>query len=417
MNQTTPTQTQLRFAEQPTRNATGFAQSTERQFCSEISSLTLVACLSFWCSSVCAQQPLWDDAAPVPAAADLDSVDGVEFHVIKRWEPKVDGFNWLHGIALAWHNDRLYASFGHNAGKENTATEVANYCVSDDKGVTWSKPALIDDGQEDNLAVSHGVLLNHKGRLWAFQGAFFGRMRDVHTRAYVLNDKTDVWEKKGTVIADGFWPMQEPQRMENGNWIMAGLKVTDGYGGPNDPAAVAISHGDNLLKWDLVPIPKPPDLEMWGESTVILDGANALNIARYRSPVALVSYSSDFGRSWSMTASSNLPMTASKPSAGILSSGQRYLIANTVTNGRNQRWPLTIAVTAADGGSFQRIFRIRDAIHDGPGESHGKAALSYPYAVELNGKLYVGYSNAGGRGGNQNSGELAIIPVSSLASP
>ena len=42
--------------------------------------------------------------------------------------------------------------------------------------------------------------------------------------------------------------------------------------GSDDPAAVAISHGDDFTKWDVVAIPKPEDLEMWGESTVIADG-------------------------------------------------------------------------------------------------------------------------------------------------
>ena len=42
------------------------------------------------------------------------------------------------------------------------------------------------------------------------------------------------------------------------------------------------------------------------------------------------------------------------------------------------------------------------------------ARLSYPYAAEYNGKLYVIYSNDGGRGGNRNSCELAIVPVDKL---
>lgn len=65
--------------------------------------------------------------------------------------------------------------------------------------------------------------------------------------------------------------------------------------------------------------------------------------------------------------------------------------------------------------TFVRLFRIRDAICDGRGESLPLAALSYPYAVEHNGMLYVGYSNDGGRGGNRNSAELAVIPITSLS--
>jgi len=360
-------------------------------------------------------QELWSPDRRVPLSNDLVPVAGATFHVIKRREPELDGYNWLHGVALAWHNGRLYASFGHNRGAENTAGEEARVCISEDGGQSWGNPSTIDAGDEPELAVSHGVFLAHPGELWAFHGAFYGRMRDVHTRAYVLNHDDDTWTQLGVVMEGGFWPMQAPQRMDDGNWIMAGLSVTDGYGGPNDPAAVAVSAGNDFTQWKLVRIPKQPSLEMWGESTVIVNGPNVLNIARWRNPTALVSRSTNFGLTWTECRSSNLPMAASKPYAGILSTGQRYLIATTTADSGNRRSPLTIAVSGPDGLPFRRIFRIRGAEHDGPGESHPEGQLSYPYAVEHDGKLYVGYSNDGSRGGNRNSAELAILPVASLA--
>ena len=70
------------------------------------------------------------------------------------------------------------------------------------------------------------------------------------------------------VVDGGFWPMQEPQQLANGNWIMAGFRV-----GGGNPAAVAISDGDDLLSWQLIPLPKEID-GMWGESTVLLDQHN-----------------------------------------------------------------------------------------------------------------------------------------------
>lgn len=58
---------------------------------------------------------------------------------------------------------------------------------------------------------------------------------------------------------------------------------------------------------------------------------------------------------------------------------------------------------------------IRHAVwKDGPGESDPGAALSYPYAIEFQDKLYVGYSNNGERRGNHNSAELAVIPIENL---
>mgnify|MGYP001556926732 CR=1 FL=1 len=53
---------------------------------------------------------------------------------------------------------------------------------------------------------------------------------------------------------------------------------------------------------------------MWGESGIIVNGATVLNIARYGAkPLALVSKSTDHGRSWTTMAESNLPMATSKP--------------------------------------------------------------------------------------------------------
>lgn len=360
--------------------------------------------------------PLWPPGTPVPNAAETLPLDNAVFHLIKAYEPDTDGFFWLHGVALAWHRDRLYASFGHNTGAENTASEVAHGRVSEDNGATWGPVFTIDEGDEPGLAVSHGVFLEHEGRLWAFHGAFYGSMERVHTRAYVLNDASGAWERKGIVIAGGFWPMQEPQRLADGNFIMAGIRVANGYGGTDDPAAVAISHGGDLTLWDLVVIPKPPEIEMWGESCVIVGPREILNIARFGEPVALVAVSSDSGRTWTESRRSVLPLAASKPYAGVLSNGQHYLIGATTADSGNRRAPLTIAVNPPGETTFRRIYRIRDAVHDGPGESGPYCSLAYPYAVEHGGMLFVGYSNDGGRGKNRNSAELAVIPVAALAS-
>ena len=162
--------------------------------------------------------------------------------------------------------------------------------------------------------------------------------------------------------------MAGPQKMDDGNWIMAGVSVAGGYGGPDDPAAVAVSHGDDLTRWDVVRVPKPPAMEMWGESTVIVDGCDVLLIARYRKPVALAATSRDFGRTWTPVRETNLPMAASKPYAGVLSTGQQYLVCTTTSDSGNRRSPLTIAVSRPGGKVFTKIYRIRDAVHDGPGE-------------------------------------------------
>ncbi|OGV58039.1 MAG: hypothetical protein A2283_15965 [Lentisphaerae bacterium RIFOXYA12_FULL_48_11] len=360
----------------------------------------------------------------IPKTADMPVLQNITFNVIKPYEFDKDGYRFLHGVALAWHKGNLYASFGHNRGGENTDTEEARVRVSENGGKTWSRTITMDSGDEPGLGVSHGVFLSHCGRLWAFHGAYSGTMTKVHARAYLLNEESGKWEYKGVVIEGGFWPLQEPLKMSDGNWIMSGISV-----GKGNPAAVAISHGEDFTKWDLVVIPKQPDLKMWGESGVFLDGRRIVNIARRdgAQPTVLVASSGDYGRTWAESKAGNLPMAASKPYTGTLSTGQHYMICSTTADGGNRRSPLTIAVTRPGETVFSKIYVIRHArFPEGPGESHEKVALSYPYAVEHENKLYVGYSNSGGGIGrkgqgrelwNNNSAELAIIPVSMLVVP
>ena len=379
--------------------------------------LTAVATSQTKPSSVPAPQPspreerfvLWDPTRELPKSTELAPLEGVRFSVIQRREPAVDGYNWLHGVAAVWHGGALWTSFGRNKGDENTATEIAQGRTSTDAGRTWG-PVFPIDGGTPGLAVSHGVFLSHKGALWAFHGNFTGKLKDVHTVAYLLDPATGRWLRKATVAAEGYWPTAEPQRMADGNWIMAGFCVAG-----RNPAAVAISEDDSFTKWRLVKIPLTPSVgRIWGESALVVRGETILCIARWAKPVALAAASNDYGRTWSTMIPTNLPMAASKPYAGLLSTGQQYLICTTTADAGNRRNPLTIAVSRPEHKLFSKVFRIRDAVAEAPGESAPEARLSYPYAVEHEGSLYVVYSNDGARGHNRNSAEMAVIPLRAL---
>src|SRR6185503_11055606 len=97
----------------------------------------------------------------------------------------------------------------------------------------------------------------------------------------------------------------------------------------------------------------------------------------------LMATSKDHGRTWTTMAESNLPMATSKPCPGVLSNGQRYLICTTAANNGGRRAPLTIAVSKPGSDVFSKVYGIRHALFPGgPGESHEKAGLAYPCAVE-----------------------------------
>lgn len=364
-----------------------------------------------------AQEPLWlGDKAP-PAISELAVLSGVRFHVIKAHEPDKDGgYGFLHGVALVWHKGRLYASFAHNKGIENTATEEVRFRVSEDGGQSWGPLTTLDDGGDSASAVSHGVFLEQDGRLWSFNAMFEGRMKNIRMTAYLLDDSTGNWENQGVVVGDGFWPLGEPQKRREGGWIIAGIQALKAPGSQQDVPAVAVSEGSDPLKWKLVPIPVEAAGKVWGESAVLLKGAQGVNISRWGGEArALVARSNDGGLTWTRSLPSNMPMAGTKPCAGYLSTGQPFLIGTTVEGGGHRRTPLTIAVGRAGELGFRKVYVIRHAGDASLPDAHEKGKLSYPCAVEREGLLYVGYSNSGGRVGmNINSAELAVIPVSQL---
>lgn len=356
--------------------------------------------------------PLWDATQTLPRSADLPQVKGAEFYVLKKQRPDEDGCNFTLGVGLVWHKGRLYASYGYNKGNENTVTEEAHVRVSADGGKTWGKTVVMDAG-EGNIGVSHGVFLSHGGKLWAFMGAFYDNFQRTHTRSYLLNESSGQWEPQGIVINKGFWPMQEPQRMADGNWIMAGFRVANGLDVKGNLPAVAISQGTDFTKWEMVVIQADKSLRsnLWGESTVIVEKTRITNIARYGSQaLALVSTSEDQGRTWTPSVASNLPMATSKPCAGTLSTGQRYLVCTTTADTGGKRSPITIAVSKPGESLFSRVFLIRTSVFERtPGVSAANADFSYPCATEHEGQLYIGYTHK-----SHIANELAVIPVSSL---
>lgn len=323
----------------------------------------------------------------VQSSKDIPLLKNVKFKTIKKYEPEVDGYKFMHGVALVRFNNGWVASFAHNKGLENTGTEMANAIFGDDTGDKWGSLLAIDTAK-NSVAISHGVFAAHGDKLWAFQGSFVNKLELVHTRAYLYNLEGKKWEYKGIVAEDGFWPMQSPVKMANGSWIMAGISV-----GGRDQPAVAICKNNKFTTWEVKRIPSPT--KVWGESAIIVDGNKVILISRsgkttpkignFPHPLAYVAVSDDYGITWSDLKPSNLPMTGSKPYAGTLSNGQRYLINTIAADAGNSRTPLTIAVSKPGENQFCKLYRICDVK---PGQFRSRARFSYPYAVEYKGSLW-----------------------------
>ena len=83
---------------------------------------------------------------------------------------------------------------------------------------------------------------------------------------------------------------------------------------------------------------------------------------------------------------------------------------DTTADSGGGRSPLTIAVSKPGQPLFSKVFVVRHSVSDKtPGVSDPRAEFSYPYAIEHDGKLYVGYTHK-----SHIANELAVIPIAAL---
>jgi len=348
---------------------------------------------------------IWNKNVEVPCISDLKTVKS-EHITIKPFTPEVDGYVFLHGVAIVKFKERMYCSWAHNKVFENSDDEEVNFAFSDDDGKTWSNFIKGNMEPEKGIAVSHGSFLVHDDALYFFAPQFRGTLgvEMLKMSVYKLDETTNTFSYLGVALDDRFWPMCEPVLMENGNYIMSGIYVGYDYHSPHNAAAVAISRGKDILHWDMIKVEKKDNIHVWGECSVIVKNNLCRMYCREHSGqrIALYSESHDFGQTWSIMDFSNLPMIDSKPYAGTLSDGRHYLICSCAKD-IFARDPLTIALTKNGEDCFSEIYCV----------DTGKE-LSYPYAVEIDKKLYIAYSSSI-ESRNRNSSELAIINIEDLS--
>ena len=345
---------------------------------------------------------LWSGSGIPGNVEDVPFVEGIEHRTIL--DARGHDFKFLHGAAIINFKGTFYANWANSPLNENHPNETLQGRHTKDPLGKWSPVEIIAPGYEGLDRHSHGVYLEHNGELWTFParfgvGAEGERFTGLGAEAFVLNEKTGTWENRGRVM-DNCWPYDEPIKMDNGNYITGG-QDKDGL------PVVAISHGDNLLKWDTVLIPYSEELRpKFGETTVWAEGENVLAVIRGGAGEAWVSTSKDCGKTWERAMPSNLPMVRSKAYLGKLSTGQLYLVSNL-----KNRDTLVISVGKPGKMTLSSMWRIRHGKSVPPrfeGKAKGKQ-WSYPYAHEHDGKLYVVYSV-----GKEDCG-LSVIPVKSLA--
>lgn len=345
---------------------------------------------------------LWT-GPPIPSdVAKIPVVEGIEHRTIHR--AAKNGYKFLHGAAIVEYKGVMYANWANSPTNENGPNETLQGRRSTDGGKTWGPLEVIGPGFEGDDRHSHGILFRHQDELWTICSRFGTgkpdgkRFRGLRGEAFVLNERTNRWLSRGIVMRN-CWPYDEPVRMGNGSYITGG-QDKDGY------PVVAISRGADFTKWDSVLIPYPPRLKpSFAETTVWAEDEKVWAIIRGGGGVAWVSTSSDFGKTWTRSRPSNLPMPRAKAYLGKLSTGQLYLLSN-----YRNRDTLVISVSRPGETTLSHMWRVRHGKSIPPrfpGAAKGKQ-WSYPYGYEHDGKLFVVYSI-----GKEDCG-LSVLPIKSL---
>jgi CubicO group peptidase (beta-lactamase class C family) len=351
---------------------------------------------------------LWGEGVPFPTHESLASPDGAKDVMVHR--AGADAYNFLHDSAIVQHKGKLLAAWYSCPRGEMVGESLIRSRRSQDGGRTWSGVETIaSDIRKQGIMYVPVAFLSHGGTLYAFITNMKGGPDLVQNcEVFVLNEETNTWISRG-FIAGPFLPNCAPQRLADGNFLMAG-RVADQPGQKPTIPAVAISSGEDLEKpWSLVrllPRGKLDDGQRipCPETTVLVEGRELTAFVRRENANSLVFFSHDNGQTWSGPCEHNFPMASSKIYAGLLSTGQRYLLCNLPTG--RYRDLLVIAVSRPGEKTFVKTWKIRDgyapALRVGP-------EWSYPCAVEADGNLHVVYTS------EKHHCVLTTIPLKSLA--
>ena len=328
-------------------------------------------------------------------SADLPLLKDVAFYVIKPYEFAKDGYRFLHGVALAWHKGNLYASFGHNQGGEKPTPRGP---LPHQPGRRPNMERSRDDRPRTNRA-------RRQPRGLPFPpGPAVGlprRLQRHDARAFIrgltgLNETTGQFEKtsaSSSRAVSGRLAGRHAWTTATGSWLAsapAGNALrAEHIPPPSRSAGAMISRTGSLWSFR-----RQTGWAACGASqrSSLMVNASPTSPATAEKPWPSCRDSDDFGRTWTPSRPSNLPMATSKPCAGTL--GHRPAVFGLHHHRRQRRASLAPDHRRRANRAtreYCRIFVIRHtfSVKAAPAasqpESHPVVCSSYPCAVKHRG--------------------------------
>lgn len=349
---------------------------------------------------------LWNAATPYPANGDLVYPAGIEHTVVHR--AGRDKYRFLHDCAIVAHNGVLFAAWYNCPEGEIVGESLIRGRRSADDGSTWSDVEVIAaDGDGKGVFYVPVQFLSTGDDLFAYVSTMTGHDLVVSCEAFKLGASGALsdWVPCGTV-APLFLPNATPVKTDDGTFLMAGRCAERTGQLPMIPA-VARSKAP-LGDWEVVRLlpegvlPNGRSLK-YPETTLVVEGADVTAFVRNDHGFALLFLSTDGGRTWRGPFEQNMPLGAAKMCSGILSTGQRYVVFNTPSDG--YRDLLTIAVSRPGEREFSTVLKVAHGFSEVLGCG---SEWSYPCALEHNGMLLIAYTS------EKHHCVVARIPVASL---
>jgi hypothetical protein len=336
---------------------------------------------------------IWDPQHQFPSAAELSAPDCIEHRII---HPGGAPYLFLHESRLGRHGNSLFAAWDNSFVVESQWGSVIRWIRSEDGFATWSDPVVLAPALEgENITWESVHFLSAEDEFWAFVAQVRSEPRDQSNTAgdmvvFKFKPGTETWSEQSRV--SGFHPQNPPQLTGDGNWCMGGHYNLS-------QARFAISRGRDLTDWDVVEIPCGPENYVEYAETSFIAGDKVIDAYvrnEIRTGSLLTSRSHDGGKSWPLLQPSNFLTNSNRTSAGMLSTGQRYIAFNMMSASEEmgERDVLAIAVSEPGGEFFKKIVRIRN---DTPppmqvAECPKMRQWSYPSVLEHEGKVYISYT-------------------------